>query len=356
MNTEYYIKKGTASDEELEKYKKCFENNGSPKLLKLLKWQHQENLPGKHSILFAIDNTTHEIAAIYTYLPVVFRCLGEEVNVMQSFDTLTDKGHRGKGLFIKLAKQIEEEQRKGGTAFIYGFPNENSTPGFLKKLYFHSFGEVPFLIKPLKVSFFFKRIFKRFLKRPEIISDRSIELKISPEIISKFGLTQIEKFGQEYDQFYGLFKDEIIIGLDRGSNYMNWRYVTKPNESYARFALFDNDKLKGVVVFTLKSKHGGKIGYIMDLLFDRKDTISGKVLLQFATRILKVNGADLILTWCYKHSFNYSTYKKLGFYKFPERLRPQKLGFIVKVLNSQKSNEIYKLNNWYLSYSDSDTV
>lgn len=82
---------GKASDEELELYKQCFERNDSIKPLELLKWNHQENLPGRHSIYYAIDNKTNEVAAIYTYLPVIFRCIRERLVVMQSFDTLTDK-------------------------------------------------------------------------------------------------------------------------------------------------------------------------------------------------------------------------------------------------------------------------
>ena len=43
---QYDIVKGVGSDEELEKYRQCFIFNGSEKSLAILKWEHQQNLPG----------------------------------------------------------------------------------------------------------------------------------------------------------------------------------------------------------------------------------------------------------------------------------------------------------------------
>ena len=152
--TQYDIVKGVGSDEELEKYRQCFIVNGSEKSLAILKWEHQQNLPGLNSIYYAIDRKTQDIAAIYTYLPVILKCMGKIVNGMQSFDTLTDKRHRSKGLFIKLASKIEQEESLKNNELVYGFPNENSVHGFVNKLGFTYFGEVPILIKPFRISYF----------------------------------------------------------------------------------------------------------------------------------------------------------------------------------------------------------
>ena len=121
-------------------------------------------------------------------------------------------------------------------------------------------------------------------------------------------------------------------------------------------ALYENDQLAGVVVFTLKNKHGGKIGYLMELLYDPKNEKVAKDLLKFCSRTLKKNNADLVLAWCFDHSFNYTCIRRNGYYKFPEKFRPQKLGFITKILNSKNTKDIYNIKNWYISYSDSDTV
>lgn len=352
MNKEdpYRIIKGTGSTEELEKYRECFVSNGSDKTLDLLQWNHQQNLPGVKSIYYAIDTKTGKIAAIYTYLPVKFTCMGEEVNAMQSFDTLTDTNHRGKGLFIKLASKIEAEEKQNNNELVYGFPNENSVHGFVNKLKFNYFGEVPFLIKPLRISYFINKLLK---KNAGNTSDSNCSIAITDKLST---IKEITHFDDDYETLYRSVSSHIKIGVNRNAAYMNWRYITKPGETYYRYGYYENEVLQAVIIFTLKNKHGGKIGYLMELLFDPKNEKVGKQLLKFCIATFKKNNADLVLCWCFEHSFNYSTIRKSGFYKFPEKLRPQKLGFIAKILNSENTKDIYSLKNWYLSYSDSDTV
>lgn len=56
------------------------------------------------------------------------------IPVAQSGDTMTHRDHMGKGLFIQLAELTYELCRNLGFAFVFGFPNYNSYPGFVKKL------------------------------------------------------------------------------------------------------------------------------------------------------------------------------------------------------------------------------
>lgn len=175
----YDIIKGTGSDDELKRYKNCFDQNESEKDLEVLKWFHQDNLREEHSILYAVEKESQNIAAIYTYLPTIVKCFDSNVHALQSFDTLTDHRHRGKGLFITLASKLAQIEIKRGNEFVYGFPNENSLKGFVKKLGFTYFGEVPFLIKPLSISYFLKR----FITRNQISEeDSNCSIKADTEI------------------------------------------------------------------------------------------------------------------------------------------------------------------------------
>lgn len=352
--TQYDIVKGIGNDEELEKYRQCFIFNGSDKSLGILKWMHQQNLPGLNSIYYAIDRETKDIAAIYTYLPVILKCMEKVVNGMQSFDTLTDKRHRSRGLFIKLASKIEKEESLKNNELVYGFPNENSVHGFVKKLGFTYFGEVPILIKPFRISYFFNKILKR--KQAGMPQSNCGMLIPQPKLKGHVEIKEISEFDEAYDELYNAISPQIKIGVNRNAAYMNWRYIAKPYEIYARYGLYENNQLCGVVVFTLKNKHGGKIGYLMELLYDPKNEKAGNHLLKFCSSTLKKNDADLVLAWCFDHSFNSACIRKNGYYKFPEKFRPQKLGFITKTLNSKNAKDIYNLKNWYISYSDSDTV
>lgn len=77
---------------------------------------------------------SNEPAAYYGVFPVKAQYENKEFLAAQSGDTMTHPDHRGKGLFITLAKMTYELAKQNGVEFIFGFPNQNSYPGFVKKL------------------------------------------------------------------------------------------------------------------------------------------------------------------------------------------------------------------------------
>ena len=75
-----------------------------------------------------------EPAAFYGVFPCFMNINGKKTLVCQSWDTMTHANHRRKGLFIKLAKKTYDLCENLGIKLVFGFPNENSYPGFVKKL------------------------------------------------------------------------------------------------------------------------------------------------------------------------------------------------------------------------------
>jgi hypothetical protein len=82
-------------------------------------------------IAYANDNTP---AAYYGVFPVKVRYKNKEYLCAQSGDTMTHSEHRGKQLFTKLATETYNFAAKNGVQFVFGFPNNNSYPGFVKYL------------------------------------------------------------------------------------------------------------------------------------------------------------------------------------------------------------------------------
>jgi hypothetical protein len=89
---------------------------------------------GKYTIGFIAISATGEIAAYYGVFPIIGKRGGTKILIAQSGATMTHPNHQKKGLFVTLAKMTFEAAQKEGVKFIYGFPNENSLPGFEKKL------------------------------------------------------------------------------------------------------------------------------------------------------------------------------------------------------------------------------
>ena len=350
--SEYIVQKGKADNTELEAYRKCFEENGTIRDFKNFQWLHQQNLADKNTIYYAKHE--NEIVSIYTALPVPFMINKRKEFGLQSIDTLTGVKHRGKGLFPKLAKRLLTDAAEENYILIYGFPNENSAPGLFNKLQWTSFGEVPFLIKPINYFYFIKR----FFKSDEVSGPDKVFIynaPLSTEIDRTTQIKMMVDYDGQYDKIWEKASQNINICVDRSAAYMQWRYITKPCEHYYRYGLFVNGKLEGVVIYAIKKKHRGLIAYLMELIYDPQNLTTGKVLLEFVTKQCKSQKIDVILAWSFSHSFSHKSFKKTGYYNLPERLRPQKLYFGARPLSKKNESEILNLNNWYLSYSDSDT-
>jgi hypothetical protein len=79
---------------------------------------------------------TNEIAAYYGVFPTLLSYNGNTYLVAQSGDTMTHPKHQKKGLFVKLANLTFQFCNENGIELIFGFPNENSYPGFVRNLGF----------------------------------------------------------------------------------------------------------------------------------------------------------------------------------------------------------------------------
>src|SRR5687768_10595824 len=71
-------------------------------------------------------------ASFYGVIPCVVLIESEEILAAQSADTMTHENHRNRGLFVQLALKTYELAKEEKIKFIFGFPNKNSYPGFVK--------------------------------------------------------------------------------------------------------------------------------------------------------------------------------------------------------------------------------
>ena len=73
-------------------------------------------------------------AAYYGIFPTNANYLNSNIFIAQSGDTMTHPAHRGRGLFVSLAKLTYEVARTNDIQFIFGFPSPMSYPGFKNHL------------------------------------------------------------------------------------------------------------------------------------------------------------------------------------------------------------------------------
>jgi hypothetical protein len=156
--------------------------------IKAIKIKYDTSMFGLKNIGYFAVSESNEPSAFYGVFPMRLRYGNNNYVIAQSGDTMTAPNHRNKGLFVQLAKMTYELARNRSVALVFGFPNENSLPGFQRKLDWQFFGNMQrfrfrYPVLPLceigSKSSLFHSIYRKYcyiiLRRYEIIlSEQSI--------------------------------------------------------------------------------------------------------------------------------------------------------------------------------------
>jgi hypothetical protein len=338
------------ADADLRLYADCFARNETPRDLDQLRWLHVENPTGRHLVQLAVAPDSGNVAGIYAVAPVWARAAGRRVVACQSLDTLTDVEYRGQGLFVRMARASYEQAAAQGYGFIYGFPNGSSAHGFFEKLNWTNLDPLPFLVRPLRTGL----VSRRLIPSADFIPDLPLPCA-EPSLRRDQEFRSVGRFGPAHEQVWRAFATGVGAAIERDASYLNWRLRDKPGHSYRVVNLLEGGNLLGFVAFAVSDKHGGRVGYVMELVH-RPERLDAAILLaRYAVRAMASDRADLVFAWCLPHSPNRAAYTKASFVPFPEKLRPVELHFGACSFSAE-CEIVRERNEWYISYLDSDTV
>lgn len=355
MTDEIDVRRMEKSPADYARFQRCFARNGSPRDLALVAWQYGDGFTDETQADLAVRASDDEIAAVYATFPVPMTIGGARAMGAQSLDTMTDAAHRGAGLFRTLATSVYARCAAEGLRLVYGFPNGNSAHGFFNRLGWTEVAPVPFVFVALRSRYFARRIPKvggLLARLPDLPLRR--RRAVAAEHAAR--LRPLDAFGPEADALWAAFSAGVGVAVARDAAYLDWRFLRKPGEDYRMLGYWEGERLVGFVVFTVKEKHGGRVGYVMELLHVPGRTDAGQALLDAAMNRLAADRADVCLAWTFGHSPNHAAYRGAGFRTLPEKLRPIELHFGALVLDEAQRAQIEDPAAWYLSYCDSDTV
>lgn len=344
-----------AGEQMLDRISAIFAKNGNEKSAEHLRWQYLENIGGGAYSAFAVSGSGED-AAVYSLFKVRAKLNGEEVVACQSLDTLTDKDFRGKGLFSLVAKDVNRRCDDEGVALIYGFPNDKSGPGFFKHLQWRQAGYPPFLVHVNNIGYLTKAAGLPSFRLPALIP--ALSIRIANAARGRRGGYRTVG-GSEflstsaYDDLWALFSADIHNTIVRDSRFLKWRYLDRPGADYRFVGVYRRDVLCAIAVFVLREKHGGRIGYVMDVVYKPDEPSAGKLAVGRAIEVLVGEKADIVLAWSSGSSKTRGAYRGNWFFPLPRRLQPIKL-FVGTRFGPAYSHGMD--NEMFLSYADSDTV
>jgi len=163
---------------------------------------------GPTNLGFIAYSSSGEPAAFYGVYSQPMILDGVEILAAQSGDTMTHKNHTGKGLFIKLAKMTFQLAKEMGVNFVFGFPNNNSYPGFIKKLEWNC----PYKLHEYKLKISTLPLCK-LAKKVNLFSPVYT-------IYRKFVFSLLSKKG---DLFDSSVIEKGVGGVNRSSKYFNYK-------------------------------------------------------------------------------------------------------------------------------------
>ena len=117
-----------------------------------LKHLYFDNPAGDALIELAVDPENNVLAGQYIVQPAKIRFFGREQKAAISLNTLTREKYRGQKIFVKLAERTYQRAEQEGFSFVYGAPNPNSYPGFMRKLAFKDIHHFPLYVRPINIS------------------------------------------------------------------------------------------------------------------------------------------------------------------------------------------------------------
>jgi GNAT superfamily N-acetyltransferase len=282
-------------------------------------WRFRENPAGKHLIKLMWDDD--ELIGHYAVSPLFMNVEGVDVLTALSLTTMTHPDYQGKGIFSKLSMALYNDlEQNYNCKAIWGFPNNNSHYGFVKKLEWKNLVMIHTLTLDLKV-----------------LEPKGIEY--SSKLITRFNTSQEKIISENIKRFSSIFVKHSVA-------YLNWRFIDKPNSQYKCYEFNSNLYNSIIVVKPYNIKNSNK--YILNIISCFADNYA--YIHDYIAHIL--NDFDFefekVTIWKSLWSSDHLSLEKQNF--IPEL--PQT--YLATRVHESMPKSFSDFRNWHISMSDSD--
>ena len=340
---------------EAEAWVRFFAGGSAPSAAEMarFRWQYLD-LPEDHLWIKVAEPTdpsarTADIfAASYCMAPRRFTVDGEPLQGALSLDTMTGENYRKRGLFVHLAIEAYRTATEQGLQFVYGSPNDNSLPGFLKYLGWVKLPEPPVLATARPLRWGLGRL---GLGR----SRRNRRIEQGPEGARTVEIGATDHIGERFDELWNLAKGQLRIAAVRDAAFWKWRYL-QPSAQARIFAVTDDrGALIGAIGTCKVDKREGTRGFIMDALFAPGWPGVPRWALRRVCAELAADGCRAIVAVVTPGNPWGDAYRSARFFAIPDRYRPT-FRLAVASFRERADALVSRPADWYLTYADSDVL
>lgn len=297
-------------------------------------WKYRDNPYGSGRIALAIapDGT---LAAHYGGYPLkLFLATDKkEFTVYHLGDKMTRRIYRGVGIgknsLLSLTFRAFQDNFARDALFGYGFGTHHSLRFGLMFLNYIDFEPVSFWRLPIE----------RLLKGKGVSFLR--------QLFSLRRLKQVKEIDVQWDEFFYTVAPSYRLLIKRDSQYLNWRYLRRPDRQYLILSVTKKNRLTGWSVFF---REGNRLIW-GDALFIPDDTSSVKVLFSYLLRDPYCKGCETIEGWFAEDPQWWGQcLKSLGFERETE---PSNLHLVVTIITDPEALTMLR-KGFYYTLGDSD--
>jgi len=290
-------------------------------------WQYLDNPAGKAKIWVAEHNGN--IVSNYVAVPHLFKVDQREGIAWMIQDILTHPDYRKRGIMHKLHDLCSEAICNEQFPINYTFPDENR-------------GTYRLFLKNGWQNLF--RIPLRF------VTDLNSKLTNSREHLKS--TVACSSFNEDIDELWNKSKRDFVFAISRGSSYLTWRYLKRPQAQYFPYIAKQEGLVKGLIIMKYyDTADDVRVAHICDLFTEPgNDPIVRKLLVRAHTFAVEFNATKLTVWNPIGHPYE-PIYDKMGFILD----QSVKHWLVVKTEDDLPGTiESDKSENWHLSMGDSD--
>lgn len=297
-----------------------------------LDWKFARNPHGLGITFLAMKNS--EIVGFLGFAPRYFDIEDDRITSYQAVDGFITPSERGKGLFNLMVQNATDFFRSKESIFLFGRPNSDSIPAFLKKDWV-IMGNIRKYVYPLNFELLAKAVRRlRFLwPLGKIANYFHHHFNTNSQFPEKVTPCPGNIFDREFSMRLKLF------GV-RDADYLNWRFVSNPMATYTN--LYFNDETGNILGFC-SLKIIRNVVTIMDLVISHKYEICLQRLFEY----LFYNNISHICYFCLPDDYNARLLRKVGFWNFETSDK-------VIVFSNLELGELFSKSAFILSLGDSD--
>ena len=321
-------------------YKEVFNKDLS---IQLWQWKYNRFPKGKKYIFLAFDKS--RCIGQYALIDFELNAFGKTIPALLSLDSMIHPHYQGQNIFTKLveyAKKNTKSQQYPSITFL----NENSISVYTKKFNWKYLGNIPVYCSPL--SLIQLRNTNKILYF--LIKPFSLTLNYISSTTKGISLHRIKSFDEVIE--HKCNKNNRFYSISRNKEFLDWRYLKSPKD-YQCFNIIYKMDLIGYCVIKVEEKFGLQFTWIMDLFVDEEyvnyfDNVLNAIADKYFLK------SDFI-TSLLPNEYYKKYYAKSVFFKIPQFLFPHEFYFCASKNHSNKTN-IFKLENWYMTWSLNDVI